>query len=97
MSGSRRLTNWWSASIRPILRSGRANFVLFDRHSFEHDALRIGAIAGLVGRPPTVRTGKAHDVTLPLGHGIGEPLKEALRLLGLTAEITRRRGGGCGT
>ena len=68
--------------------------MLFYRRPFEHHAPRIGTIAGLAGRPPAVRTGKAHDVTLPLGHGIGEPLKEALRLLGLTAEIARRRRGG---
>jgi len=68
---------------------------LFYSHPFEHDALRIGTIAGLVGWPPTVRTGKAHDVTLALGDGIGEPLEKTLRLLRLTAEITRRRGGCC--
>lgn len=73
-----------------------ANFVLFYRRPFEHDAIWIGTIAGLVGRPPTIRTGKATDITLALGDGISQPPEETLRFLRLSAVTARRHGGGSG-
>ena len=70
--------------------------MLFNRHPFEHHALRVGAVAGLAGRPPTVRTGESDDITLALSDAISEALEEALRLIRLIAHGARRRGGSRG-
>ena len=82
-----------------VLISGRVNtppaklFRLFYGRPLEHHTLWIGTIAGLARRPPAVRTGKAHDVTLALGDGIAEPPEETLRLFRFSCSLVLARNG----
>ena len=71
-----------------------AIFVLLYRRPFTHQAVRFDALAGLVGRPQTVRTGKLADMTLALSHGIRQPVKKALRFLRSIAERSCRSSAG---
>ena len=68
------------------LAKEEAIFVLLYRRPLTHQAIRFDALAGLVGRPETVRTGKLADMTLALGHGIRKPVEKALRFIRSIAE-----------